>query len=147
MRLVLRATLKHVHYMAAGQEYRWQVGGSHSLMNGDGRCISSRRPGRSRAGRWLIASHASTASGDSTNSVRSASTWRAAVVTLLRTNAVTLVPAAATARSISARSSGVALTSMCAVERRCVPAGANPARQLSLQPEAVGAVRGGNELD
>ena len=37
--------------------------------------------------------------------------------------------------------------SMCAVERRCVPAGANPARQLSLQPEAVGAVRGGNELD
>ena len=35
----------------------------------------------------------------------------------------------------------------CAVERRCVPAGANPARQLSLQPEAVGAVRGGNELD
>ena len=35
----------------------------------------------------------------------------------------------------------------CAVERRCVPAGANPARQLSLQPEAVGAVQGGNELD
>ena len=34
----------------------------------------------------------------------------------------------------------------CAVERRCVPAGANPARQLSLQPEAVGAVQGGNEL-
>ena len=35
----------------------------------------------------------------------------------------------------------------CAVERRCVPAGANPARQLSFQPEAVGAVQGGNELD
>ena len=35
---------------------------------------------------------------------------------------------------------------VCAVERRCVPAGANPARQLSLQPEAVGAVQGGNEL-
>ena len=35
----------------------------------------------------------------------------------------------------------------CAVERRCIPAGANPARQLSLQPEAVGAVQGGNELD
>ena len=34
----------------------------------------------------------------------------------------------------------------CAVERRCVPAGANPARQLSLQPEAVGAVQGGNEM-
>ena len=33
------------------------------------------------------------------------------------------------------------------VERRCVPAGANPARQLSFQPEAVGAVQGGNELD
>jgi hypothetical protein len=27
------------------------------------------------------------------------------------------------------------------------PAGANPARQLSLQPEALGAVRGGNDLD
>ena len=40
-----------------------------------------------------------------------------------------------------------ACSSSCAVERRCVPAGANPARQLSLQPEAVGAVRGGNELD
>ena len=38
------------------------------------------------------------------------------------------------------------LDSTCAVERRCVPAGANPARQLSLQPEAVGAVQGGNEL-
>ena len=35
----------------------------------------------------------------------------------------------------------------CAVGRRCVPAGASPARQLSLQPEAVGAVQGGNELD
>ena len=35
---------------------------------------------------------------------------------------------------------------LCAVERRCIPAGANPARQLSLQPEAVGAVQGGNEL-
>ena len=35
----------------------------------------------------------------------------------------------------------------CAVKRRCVPAGAKPARQLSLQPEAVGAVQGGNELD
>ena len=27
----------------------------------------------------------------------------------------------------------------CAVERRCFPAGANPVRQLSLQPEAIGA--------
>jgi len=27
------------------------------------------------------------------------------------------------------------------------PAGANPARQLSLQPEALEAVQGGNELD
>ena len=36
--------------------------------------------------------------------------------------------------------------STCAVERRCISAGENPARQLSLQPEAVGAVQGGNEL-
>ena len=34
----------------------------------------------------------------------------------------------------------------CAVVRRCISAGENPARQLSLQPEAVGAVQGGNEL-
>jgi len=31
-------------------------------------------------------------------------------------------------------------TVLCAVERRRFPAGANPARQLSLQPVAVGAV-------
>ena len=34
----------------------------------------------------------------------------------------------------------------CAVVRRCISAGEKPARQLSLQPEAVGAVQGGNEL-
>ncbi|MEI6261311.1 MAG: hypothetical protein WCR46_15590 [Deltaproteobacteria bacterium] len=28
----------------------------------------------------------------------------------------------------------------CAVQRRCFPAGANPARQLSLRPVATGAV-------
>ena len=32
----------------------------------------------------------------------------------------------------------------CAVERRCLPAGANPVRQLSLQPVAIGAVGGGS---
>ena len=32
------------------------------------------------------------------------------------------------------------LDSTCAVQRRCFPAGANPARQLSLQPVATGAV-------
>ena len=35
----------------------------------------------------------------------------------------------------------------CAVERRHLPAGANPARQLSLQPVAIGAVEGGNDFD
>ena len=30
--------------------------------------------------------------------------------------------------------------SECAVQRRCFPAGANPARPLSLRPEATGAV-------
>ena len=33
----------------------------------------------------------------------------------------------------------------CAVKRRTSPAGASPARQLSLQPVAIGAVGGGNE--
>jgi hypothetical protein len=35
----------------------------------------------------------------------------------------------------------------CAVKGVLFPAGANPARQLSLQPEALEAVQGGNELD
>jgi len=35
----------------------------------------------------------------------------------------------------------------CAVERCRHPAGANPARQLSLQPVAIGAVEGGNDFD
>jgi hypothetical protein len=37
--------------------------------------------------------------------------------------------------------------SQCAVKGVLFPAGANPARQLSLQPEALEAVQGGNELD
>ena len=35
----------------------------------------------------------------------------------------------------------------CAVERRASLAGANPARQLSLQPVAARAVHGGNDMD
>ena len=35
----------------------------------------------------------------------------------------------------------------CAVERRAFLAGANPARQLSLQPVAARAVYGGNDMD
>ena len=35
----------------------------------------------------------------------------------------------------------------CAVGRRRSSAGANPARQLSLQPVAIGAVEGGNDFD
>jgi len=34
----------------------------------------------------------------------------------------------------------------CAVERRLSLAGANPARQLSLQPVAIGADYGGNDI-
>ena len=117
LRLFLRATLEGVHYVVAGQKDGWKVADSHFATKGDGRCISSRSPGRSRRGRALIASHASAASGDRKNSVRSARTWREAVVTLLRTNAVTLVPAVATARSISARSSGVALNSIRSLRR------------------------------
>ena len=37
--------------------------------------------------------------------------------------------------------------SQCAVKGVLFPVGANPTRQLSLQPEAPGAVQGGNELD
>jgi len=42
---------------------------------------------------------------------------------------------------------GLACISQCAVKGVLFPAGANPARQLSLQPEALEAVQGGNELD
>ena len=41
----------------------------------------------------------------------------------------------------------LARKSQCAVERRLHLAGAKPARQLSLQPVAVGAVHGGNDMD
>lgn len=41
----------------------------------------------------------------------------------------------------------LARISQCAVKGALFPAGAKPARQLSLQPEAPGAVQGGNELD
>ena len=41
----------------------------------------------------------------------------------------------------------LAWISQCAVERRFLLAGAKPVRQLSLQPVAVGAVQGANELD
>ncbi len=37
-------------------------------------------------------------------------------------------------------------TLQCAVERRHSLAGANPARQLSLQPVAIGAGDGGNDM-
>ncbi len=35
---------------------------------------------------------------------------------------------------------GLARIFQCAVKRRCLPVGANPTRQLSLQPEAIGAI-------
>ena len=41
----------------------------------------------------------------------------------------------------------LARISQCAVERRCFSVGANPTRQLSLQPVAVGAVHRGNDMD
>ena len=41
----------------------------------------------------------------------------------------------------------LARISQCAVKGVLFPAGANPARQLSLQPEALEAIQGGNELD
>ena len=54
-------------------------------------------------------------------------------------------------RSVVTRLCGIvavlARISQCAVKGVLFPAGANPARQLSLQPEALEAVQGGNELD
>jgi hypothetical protein len=36
---------------------------------------------------------------------------------------------------------------MCAVERRGIPAGGNPARHLSFRPEAIGAVEQEGEAE
>ncbi len=83
----------------------------HSSVNGDGRAINSRRPVRLRGRRRLISSQAARAPGSSTNSVRSASTRREATVRFEITKSVRSVPDAATARSISERSSGVVRTS------------------------------------
>ena len=44
------------------------------------------------------------------------------------------------------RSRALACIIQCAVTRRHSSAGANPARQLSLQPVAVGADDGGNDI-
>ena len=71
-----------------------------------------RNPARSRGGRSFTASQMARLSTSSSNSVRSASTRRAATVRLLITKLVRSVSAAATARSIKARSSGVVRTSM-----------------------------------
>ena len=55
-------------------------------------------------------------------------------------------------RQLGGVNTGVAILSLtrisqCAVERRCFSVGANPTRQLSLQPVAVGAVHRGNDMD
>ena len=44
------------------------------------------------------------------------------------------------------RALGLTRIMRCAVKRRHSSAGANPARQLSLQPVAVGADDGGNDI-
>ena len=50
--------------------------------------------------------------------------------------------------SVRDMTSLTACISQCAVERRCFSVGANPTRQLSLQPVAVGAVHSpGNDMD
>ena len=67
------------------------------------------------------------------------------VTTMIRSSDTSIVTVTTTAKIEG--DDDVTFTLTCAVERRCVPAGANPVRQLSLQPEAVGAVQGGNELD
>lgn len=69
--LLDRGTGKIVQFVAGVEEFRCLV--LHSA-NGDGRSINRRTPGRSRAGRALISSQAASASADSWNRVRSAST-------------------------------------------------------------------------
>jgi len=44
------------------------------------------------------------------------------------------------AQEFMQRLAALARMFQCAVQRRCFPVGANPTRQLSLQPEAIGAI-------
>jgi hypothetical protein len=96
--------------MVARKQQRRRVATTHSS-NGEGRANSCRRLGRSRARRWLIRSHSTTASAESSNRSRSARTLCAASVTFATTNVVRSVPVASTARSINVRSSRVVRTS------------------------------------
>ncbi len=116
-------TLEALHHVVVGQQRRRQVSVGHPVAKGEARFISLRSPGRSRDWRLLMASQTLATLGDMMNSVRSASTRRAAVVTLLTTNAVRSVPTAATARSMRARSSGVVLTSKRSLRRRFATVG------------------------
>ena len=51
-----------------------------------------------------------------------------------------------TGRSRPRQPAKIIVVDQCAVRRRCSSAGANPARQLSLQPVTVGADDGGNDV-
>jgi len=89
---VIRSALEPVDIVAGFDEPRWPMPVRHSSTNGDGRCISSRNPGRSRARRLLTFSHACRESESRTNSDRSANARRAATVRFVTTNSVRSVP-------------------------------------------------------
>lgn len=84
---------------------------AHST-NGEGRAINSCRPGSSRAGRELIASHSATARSESVKRYRSAMTRCAASTRLDSAKSVRLLPEACTARSTKRRVSGVVRNSI-----------------------------------
>lgn len=87
------------------------VVGAHRS-NGDGRSNKLRRPGSTRGASSLRASHSEAARGDNWKCSRSASTRCAASVTWETTKVVRSVFEALAARSMSARSSVVARTSI-----------------------------------
>lgn len=101
-----------------GHEVQVEGSGFVGLRVHSSRSMSLRSPGSSRAGRWLIASHAARASASSSNRSRSARTRRAASTAWATTNSVRSVSVTAVARSIRSRSSGVVRSSSRRLRRR-----------------------------
>jgi PAS domain S-box-containing protein len=135
--LLARLAAETGHVVVLRAQLRRSVRPGHSV-NGERRCISRRRPGISRAGRALIASHSSRAVAFSSKWSRSASTRRAASQAWVTTKSVRSVPVAATARSISSRSSGVVRRSMRRLRRLdCVSIYSTPDQRCtsSVRPD------------
>ena len=114
--LLGRSTFKLVEFVFATDPSRRQIA-RHESVNGDRRAMSFRKLESERAGSLLRSSQRLRATSSRTNSVRSASTRRAAAARFVTTNSVSSTPDATTARLMSCRSCGVVRTSSRSLRR------------------------------